>query len=138
MPERQSPISISISNSSANWDYNTQGYDTALPISSSRPHSFKPSQKQNPLVEIPDSAKIFSSSPTADQTVYTQPTLQGILTTSPQSCQEDLLTPEMFAAMRSALGGGGGGGGAIMAVQMELQQLKVAPILNPNFGMVTK
>jgi len=34
------------------------------------------------------------------------------------------------------MGGGGGRGG--MAVQMELQQLKAAPILNPHFGMVIK
>ena len=45
----------------------------------------------------------------------------------------------MFAAMRSAFNGGNhGGSSALMQVQLELQQLKAAPILNPHFGMVTK
>jgi hypothetical protein len=45
----------------------------------------------------------------------------------------------MFAAMRSALGGGQPvTSSSMIHVQMELQQLKAAPILNPHFGMVTK
>ncbi|ORY34096.1 hypothetical protein BCR39DRAFT_503750 [Naematelia encephala] len=49
----------------------------------------------------------------------------------------------MLARMTSAFGGGGGGGGmglggAFMGVQVELQQLKSAPVLNPHFHMVDK
>jgi hypothetical protein len=46
----------------------------------------------------------------------------------------------MFAALRSAVGGGSSsvGGATIMQVQMELQQLKAAPLLNPHYGMVVK
>lgn len=47
----------------------------------------------------------------------------------------------MFATLTSPFGGGTGGGmggAASMRVQMELQQLKAAPLLNPAFGMVIK
>jgi hypothetical protein len=46
----------------------------------------------------------------------------------------------MFAAMSPHFGGGFGSptGGATMAIQMELSQLKSAPMLNPHFGMVIK
>ena len=51
---------------------------------------------------------------------------------------------QMLAAMAAALRRGGGGGAAALAsygpagaaLQMELQQLKAAPLLNPHFGMV--
>jgi hypothetical protein len=64
----------------------------------------------------------------------------------PYTSETDLdpLTPTsddktMLAAMRSAFSGGNhGGSSALMQVQMELQQLKAAPILNPHFGMVSK
>ena len=55
--------------------------------------------------------------------------------------QDKQTVQAMLAAMSSRFGGGrggGGGGGNALAVRMELQQLKNAPILNPNFGMVIK
>lgn len=129
MPD-QSPTQISFPNSSSQLAYNTQGYDSPLPLASKTASHLvnKPKAQKLHLVKV--------ASP-SDQAAYTQPTLvssTGTITAHDESLPAD----DMFAAMRNAIGGGGGGNGAIMAVQMELQQLKATPILNPHFGLVNK
>jgi hypothetical protein len=92
----------------------------------------------DPQALSPDPTDLWTSRP--DTPLQSVLTLQGPLDCHPYSeSPETTPAQTMFTAMRSAFGGGANPGGhAMMAVQMELQQLKSAPILNPHFGMVTK
>jgi len=105
------------------------------------PHTSPTTQPSHKRVDRAQPFEPPSPVPTTDDLGGAPTTPSNFLGLTPESHTPEAEPVTMFATMRSALGGGPramGASPAVRAVQMELQQLKAAPILNPHFGMVNK